>query len=353
MNLFEIARSVNDSKSFYNLSILIDSSKFLEIIKKHDLLNIVSEYVDSVYSNLDDRLDTNTVYRSNNNYIDLVWQTIDSTDDIKYVNSIQIGYMYIDRNKALELIDDIKNEIVSNDNSDTFYVMNYQNGEMFLIKEKIDKTHNNIELNYGKEFVKISNNIIKGLSSERSGIVILSGNEGTGKTEYVKHVIYKISNQKNVIFIPRHLLILMAETEFISFIKDQVDSVLILEDADDILSNRDEILSSTIINNILSLTNGLINDSLKIKIFITFTIDRKYIDKKLLKSHRIIEDYHFKLLLPDQANLLASNLNIDQKYSKNVSLSEIYEDSINNSAGVKKKKINKKRVGFKEDSEDK
>lgn len=351
MTLFDIAKEYKD-KSQLTLNVLLQVNKFKNILKeyKYELI----EHVELSYNELEHKFDSICVNQITiENDIIITWQEIETKEEI-YINVIQFNYLYKFKNIIEKIKDDILSIHIIEDNKEennTFNIINFQNNEIYMTKENVEYIDNDIELNYGKDFVKINNNIIKGLLSDKSGIIILSGDEGTGKTQYVKYIISKISDKKNIIFIPRHLLHMLADSEFISFIKDQTESILILEDADEILSNRDEILSSSIINNILGITNGILNNTLKIKIFITFSIDRKYIDKKFLKSHRIIEDYHFKLLTAEQANTLANKLKIEQKYIKNISLSEIYEDLLSNDIGIKKKRVNKKRVGFKEDED--
>lgn len=289
----------------------------------------------------------------------ITWLEIDTTDAEKtttFITAIQFNYSNDKESNTLvdNLIKKIELNLHKEDDSKMFFVVGLNDNQFTLLPEKIEDKKSNIELNYGKEFVKINDNIIKLISETNSGIIVLDGAPGTGKTAYIKHVINQVCDYKDIIYIPRFLLTAMANPDFISFLREQRESLIILEDADEILLNREDGLNTVITTNILSITNGLLNDQLKIQIIATFNAERKYIDKKLLKQGKIVEDWTFKLLTAEQANLLAKSLGIEILYNNPISLSEVYEDYESADKKNKKTKLrkpNKKRVGFKDDSE--
>ena len=134
------------------------------------------------------------------------------------------------------------------------------------------------------------------------------------------------------------------------------NSILILEDAEEVLLDREmEGNRNQAISNILNITNGLLNDALQIQIIATFNMNKKSIDKALLRAGRLIEEWHFDNLTVEEANKLALHLGSDKIYSKPTPIADIYEgmssDNDGEKIGKKAKRQQKKRVGFKDDED--
>ena len=76
---------------------------------------------------------------------------------------------------------------------------------------------------------------------------------------------------------------------------------------------------------ILNLTDGLLGESLGIKIVATFNTDLRKIDKALLRKGRLIALYEFKKLQQERAKLLLDSLgHTDATVNAAMSLAEIY-----------------------------
>jgi hypothetical protein len=72
------------------------------------------------------------------------------------------------------------------------------------------------------------------------------------------------------------------------------------------------------------MTDGLLNDMLKLQIICTFNVDLKELDAALLRPGRLIARKEFKALQELDANLLAQRLGIKHHFSAPATLSEIY-----------------------------
>ena len=72
------------------------------------------------------------------------------------------------------------------------------------------------------------------------------------------------------------------------------------------------------------MTDGLLNDMLKIQIICTFNVNLKKIDKALLRPGRLLARKEFKALPPLEANILASRLGIKHTFKKAATLAEIF-----------------------------
>ena len=202
-------------------------------------------------------------------------------------------------------------------------------GEDFSIKD-----------NYNEDFIEIDEKITKHLSSpNKKGLILLHGDPGTGKTTYIKHLADKI--EKQIIFVPPMMTAAISDPGFIPFLMKYPDSILIIEDAETAIKDRNVTGNANAVSNILNLTDGILGECLKIQIVATFNTERTQIDKALLRKGRLVTDYKFKNLNIKKTNKLLKKLGIKEKVDKATSLADIYhynEDNISNK--------NKTSIGF-------
>lgn len=159
-------------------------------------------------------------------------------------------------------------------------------------------------------------------AKHQSGLVLLHGEPGTGKSTYIRHLIR--STDKKVIFLPPGLAGSLDAPSFTSFLIENANTVFVIEDAEDLITSRESGRNSSI-SMILNLTDGLLGESLGIKIVATFNTDLRKIDKALLRKGRLIALYEFKKLEKERAaKLLVSLGHKTDKPATAMSLSEIY-----------------------------
>jgi hypothetical protein len=72
------------------------------------------------------------------------------------------------------------------------------------------------------------------------------------------------------------------------------------------------------------MTDGLLNDMLKLQIICTFNVDLKRLDSALLRPGRLIARKEFKPLSELDANILAQRLGIKYHFTAPATLGEIY-----------------------------
>jgi ATP-dependent 26S proteasome regulatory subunit len=87
---------------------------------------------------------------------------------------------------------------------------------------------------------------------------------------------------------------------------DNRNSVLVIEDAEELISSREEVRNSNL-SMLLNLTDGLLGESVGIQIIVTFNTDVNNIDKALLRKGRLSIIYEFKLLALDRRNALLNH----------------------------------------------
>lgn len=255
-----------------------------------------------------------------------------SLSPIQFKNSKRIdrdnGYCYvhsngdlIDYERAVEIIKAAFKRVKVKINN-VHLVMSTQRGYTTAPFE-LPKTSLDIELNYGKDFVPIHTKIITQLNKEKGkGLVLLHGLPGTGKTHYLKYLASKIEG-KRVLFIPPYLADFITSPEMTPFLIQNSDSVLFIEDAERVITDRNT-NGSTGVSNILNLTDGILSDILNIQIVATFNMDKRKIDTALLRKGRLIAEHKFDALPTDDAQNLINHLGISHTATAPMTLTEIY-----------------------------
>jgi hypothetical protein len=181
-----------------------------------------------------------------------------------------------------------------------------------------------IELNYGTEFVKVHETIVKRLNKKNDkGIILFHGDPGTGKTSYIKGLT-KLIEDKEILFIPPSMAESLSEPSIIPFLMEHKNSILIIEDAEKVISDRELNGSSAGVSNILNLTDGILGDCLNIQIVATFNMKREKIDSALLRKGRLIAEHKFGPLSVENANKLLKHLGKKNTVDKPIPLSDIY-----------------------------
>lgn len=178
--------------------------------------------------------------------------------------------------------------------------------------------------NYGEEFLKIHNTIVEKLNKPKGkGIILLHGEPGTGKTSYLKYLT-KLVKDKDILFIPPSMAETLSEPSIIPFLMEHRDSILVIEDAERVIADRETNGSQAGVSNVLNITDGILGDCLNIQIIATFNMKREKIDQALLRKGRLIAEHKFEKLDTENTNKLLKYLNKDFVATSPMTLSDIY-----------------------------
>lgn len=234
-----------------------------------------------------------------------------------------------------------KHTIVEKDKAKISLVVQTRHG-LSTVPQTVKNTKIDIASNYGSQFIKVHEKIVDKLNEDKGkGLVLLHGIPGTGKTSYIRYLCKEI--KKEVIFLPPFLAENIAGPDFIPFLLEHTNSILIIEDAEKVVLDRDTDRSNRqSVANLLNITDGILSDCLSIQIVATFNTSRDRIDKALLRKGRLIAEWKFDALDVDHSNALIKELKRDYITNKPMTLTEIY--NLEEELHVVQKEVNK--IGF-------
>lgn len=302
------------------------------------------ELVDTMLEEMDlDRFSFTTVFK---NWVTEDFQNAQPSDDyvFEYVfrsdsgrmvvhfvardSYLSIDYFYdIDRPDTEQWILEVNHKLRSRfgtPKKPKFKVLMHQDG-MFGTEDVSTGDFKSIDINdlYNEDFASVDEIISDFMSKQESGIVLLHGEPGTGKTTYIKHLICKFSDRE-FIFVQNDFVRDLLKPSFISFLLQNKNATLIIEDAEKVVVSRDHTSEDSVVSTILQLTDGLFSDFLNIKVICTFNTDIDRIDKALMRKGRLVAKYNFKPLSAEKTAALASKLGYSD-VSGSLTLADIFE----------------------------
>lgn len=290
----------------------IDGQKAFEAFKKKFSANILRVYQYRWYQARTKSehfgstlllLDNHCLIEFDNNECD-IWHNGETPGFIKAITELIDPFKERQRREPLEI-----NLVVRNNN------------RLELKGMEIKKTKLNLDLFYGEEFRETDELIRKRLNKKRDkGIVLLHGLPGSGKTTYLRYLIGKI--KKRVLFLSPSVAEDLMSPHFIELLTSNPDTVVIIEDAENVIMDRKHSPRSAV-SNLLNISDGLLADFLNVQLICTFNNSLALIDNALLRKGRLIAKYEFGKLSIAQSQRLSDHLGFHTAITKPMTVAEI------------------------------
>jgi hypothetical protein len=190
--------------------------------------------------------------------------------------------------------------------------------------------------NYNEDLTPVHRTILKRLSQKNDkGLVLLHGKPGTGKTSYIRYLVWSVRN-KNVIFLPPDLAASITDPDLMKVLIGNPNSIFIIEDAENIIIDRERRGASPV-SALLNISDGLLSDCLNIQIICSFNTDLSKVDSALMRKGRLIAQYEFKELCAGKAQALSDKLGFSSKIDSPMLLTAIYNQHENDFPSIKKR----------------
>jgi len=178
-----------------------------------------------------------------------------------------------------------------------------------------------LDLFYEDDFKETDVIIQKRLNQKKDkGIVLLHGLPGTGKTTYLRYLIGKI--KKRVLFLSPSVAGNLMNPDFIELLIDNPNTVLIIEDAENIIMDRKHNSGSSV-SNLLNISDGLLADFLNVQLICTFNSSLTMVDSALMRKGRLIAKYEFDKLSVSKAQKLSNHFGFDTVITRPMTIAEI------------------------------
>jgi len=186
---------------------------------------------------------------------------------------------------------------------------------------EIKRTKLDLSLFYEDDFKEVDELIRKRLNQKKDkGIVLLHGLPGAGKTTYLRYLVGKI--KKRVLFLSPSVAGDLMSPDFIELLIDNPNTVLIIEDAENIIMDRKH-NSASAVSNLLNISDGLLADFLNVQLICTFNSSLTFVDSALMRKGRLIAKYEFGKLGLGKAQKLSTHFGFDTVIRQPMTIAEL------------------------------
>jgi len=203
-----------------------------------------------------------------------------------------------------------------------------------------------LALHYGDDFPGWEKDWRERLRQKQSGLSILHGPPGCGKTSYLRALMARLIDKAVFYFVPVSAADMLFDPRFVAFWIGEASrnkkkqKIVLLEDAEELLlprdgGNRDKV------SNLLNLADGFLGDHLKLNVIATTNARVRQLDSAILRPGRLLGSREFRRLNRDEAKRLAQAKGLTLAEKPDYSLAEIY-----NGAAVTTEFNGERRVGF-------
>jgi len=310
---------------------------FKETENFFDQYEKVNKFTEIICLETDDIINDKVLLKSNE-CVYISYIAVDKLTESAVISDITIYYSSSeDADEVNEIIKSVSEYQLIDDSEEghNLNVVSLSNNSIELEEIKYDDIDiDNIEEYYSKQTFKDLSKWLKKSKKQQSGLSILYGKRGTGKSSAIKYLATKLD--RNLIFVPNNLVDLtINSSDFSKFLRKHENPILILDDCE-MIFNEFFTKSNIIANNLMQLVDGLLSN--KLSIITIFNVeDKSEIDHNLIECNNLIDIIEFTDLSNSEANQLSELLGYKQKHKNDIRLLDLLKNT---------KSDNKKRLGF-------
>lgn len=283
--------SVSGSEDTYDV---MRQGQFFNRICFEEKATLCPEVFDRLYK-IDDFIPhcitkNNQLVVLDNQYFDDVHQVFLEIRTIKNINTVTVIRRPVKLPNNVEVLNQYVNDYITIQPSYKIGIMRktmngYETTTVDIHPQSID-----VNKHYNPSFKPVNDKIIDKLNNTNKGLVLLHGVPGSGKSNYLKWLTKQVSKQ--FIVISNRYIDFLASPEAVNFIIEHKDSVFIIEDCEEYISERVGGGNSSV-STILNLADGILSDVAECQIICTFNTDLTNVDKALMRPGRLIAEYRF------------------------------------------------------------
>lgn len=234
-----------------------------------------------------------------------------------------------------QLRDDIKSCIVDDPQDESIRIVHYVTRDQRGFEKtpmEVKKVDINLKELYNDDLPH--DDIIKFLKGDQSGLILLHGAAGTGKTHYIRYLMYTLFKKKFLI-LDNSVFNSITDATFIQLLVNNKNAIIILEDCEEMLIDR--AAGNNKLAALLNLSDGIIGDSFNFKFICTFNTNISKLDPALLRKGRMKLKYEFKKLAGEKAYKLLQKLGKEVDVDGDMSLADIFNYGEDNGNKPEKK----------------
>jgi hypothetical protein len=187
-----------------------------------------------------------------------------------------------------------------------------------------------LALHYGADFGAWEQQWLARLAQRHSGVTVLFGPPGVGKTSYLKMLMARFIDRFVFYYLPISAFEILSAPHFVGFWLDQnrrhgpMTKLAVIEDAENLLLPRDQ-HSRAQVSNLLNIGDGFLGEHLKLHVVATTNTPMRRLDEAMLRPGRLMGTREFRRLTRAEALRLAQAKGLRlTDGSDSWSLAEIY-----------------------------
>ena len=330
-NMIALYNKLDEKKDIIRKKRILDDKDFIVYNRSCDIINDDKHFYNReirVFAfKMDSILENPLVFITTSGGVEIYSAKALTKEEVDWLVSEFAPYMEKERERKIENMN---------------YIFANSKGDLFCNQFNIERADIDVDLHYNEDFRRVSDGIVDRLNNQDKGLVILSGIKGSGKTYYLRWLTKNVD--KRFIYVPRYFYNSLSSTTFFNFLINHCrNSILVFEDAEEIVKRRDSENGNYLISDILEMSDGLMNDILKVQMIFTFNMDVNNVDEALLRPSRLLARYNFGKLCLERSNKLLVSLGKNVTVNEPKTLAELY--NIDNMPIVINNEVEKK-FGF-------